>query len=545
MIGVYYRLSLSDEDINEKKKESNSIANQRKTIQMFLETHPEWKHEEIEEYIDDGFTGTSMERPAFQRMMQDVRNNQIKTIIVKDFSRFARDYIEAGDYIERIFPFMGVRFISINDYYDSESTIEDNGMKNFEMVVKNIVNTAYSRDISAKISATDRTKQKQGLYLGGYRAYGFLPDPSDKHKVIVDPVAGKYVRMIFDLAIEGKNTKEIAVILNERGIPTAAKYQIEQKNVTKEQSCWKLKGESWTRETVLRILRNERYKGTYVAREIVQVTPCKKARMRNPEDKVVKIENAHDGIVTPEEYEQAIKVLRTATRRETKRKTKYYPLKGKVVCGYCGRHMVHFEQLKRGNHFRCRYGKNLPDGQCQELPVQDSVIEDMIRNSLSMHLFLFDKALDVLAAQEENILLKKSKLEKQQEALYQQMEDNSREKVKLYEQYSEGEVEKEVFINGREAFSEKDGEIRSAIQKIQEEKKKLIVSKKPDYEQMKQLKKDMDKAGSVLEVSMEIVESFVSEIRVYNQERIEIIWKYDDEILQILAQEKETMEVAI
>ena len=153
--------------------------------------------------------------------------------------------------------------------------------------------------------------------------------------------------------------------------------------------------------------------------------------------------------------------------------------------------------------------------------------------------------MDVLAAQEENILLKKSKLEKQQEALYQQMEDNSREKVKLYEQYSEGEVEKEVFINGREAFSEKDGEIRSAIQKIQEEKKKLILSKKPDYEQMKQMKKDMDKAGSVLEVSMEIVESFVSEIRVYNQERIEIIWKYDDEILQILAQEKETMEVAI
>lgn len=544
MIGVYYRLSLADEDINANKIESNSIANQRKAIQTFLENHPEWKNEIVEEYIDDGFTGTNMERPAFQRMMQDVRNNQIKIIIVKDFSRFARDYIEAGDYIERIFPFMGVRFIAINDYYDSESTIQDNGMQNFEMVVKNIVNTAYSRDISAKISATDRTKQKQGLYLGGYRAYGFIPDPTDKHKVIVDPVAGKYVRMLFDLAIEGNTTSKIAVILNERKIPTPAMYQIEQKNVIKDQKSWDMKGAIWTRENVLRILKNEKYKGTYVARKIVQTNPCSKVRRKNPEENMVKIENAHDAIVTPEEYEKALKVLKPNTKKTEKRKIHYYPLKGKIVCGICGRHMTHFERLKQGNHFICRYGTNQNGGECKGLPVQDKVLEDVIRNSLSMHLFLFDKAVSVLESLEENAISKKSKLEKKQEQCYQQLEDSSKEKVQLYERYSEGEIEKEDFVKGREEFTAKETAIRMEIADIQEKKKQLSVTRKPEHEKMKSLKAEVDKGGSVLEVSIEIVEAFVSEVRIYNQDRMEIKWKYEDEIMQILEQKK-LMEVAV
>jgi DNA invertase Pin-like site-specific DNA recombinase len=145
---------------------------------------------------------------------------KVKTIIVKDFSRFARDYIEAGDYMERIFPLLGVRFISVNDGYDSGIQIR-NDVCGLEVAIKNIINASYSRDLSAKIAAADHVMQKKGMYLGGYRPFGFLPDPNDCHKLILDPVASQYVRLIFELALQGNRTGTIAKILNEKQIPTS------------------------------------------------------------------------------------------------------------------------------------------------------------------------------------------------------------------------------------------------------------------------------------------------------------------------------------
>ena len=143
---------------------------------------PELAAEPRQEYVDDGYSGTSTSRPAFQRLIQDAQDGKLKTIIVKDFSRFARDYIEAGDYMERIFPLLGVRFISVNDGYDSGMQA-GNDVRGLEVAIKNIINASYSRDLSAKIAAADHVMQKKGMYLGGYRPFGFLPDPNDCHTV--------------------------------------------------------------------------------------------------------------------------------------------------------------------------------------------------------------------------------------------------------------------------------------------------------------------------------------------------------------------------
>ena len=168
---LYLRLSREDGD----KTESDSIANQRTMLEAYAADHPELCI--VDEFVDDGYSGTSTSRPAFQRLIQDAQDGKVKTIIVKDFSRFARDYIEAGDYMERIFPLMGVRFISVNDGYDSGMQAR-NDVRGLEVAIKNIINASYSRDLSAKIAAADHVMQKKGMYLGGYRPFGFLSDPN-------------------------------------------------------------------------------------------------------------------------------------------------------------------------------------------------------------------------------------------------------------------------------------------------------------------------------------------------------------------------------
>ena len=218
-------------------------------VEGYIMARPELAKEPLQEYVDDGYSGTSTSRPAFQRLIQDAQDGKLKTIIVKDFSRFARDYIEAGDYMERIFPLLGVRFISVNDGYDSGMQIR-NDICGLEVAIKNIINASYSRDLSAKIAAADHVMQKKGMYLGGYRPFGFLPDPNDCHKLILDPVASQYVRLIFELALQGNRTGTIAKILNEKQIPTPAAYHVAESYVYSEQKAWDLQRSHWTSGTV-------------------------------------------------------------------------------------------------------------------------------------------------------------------------------------------------------------------------------------------------------------------------------------------------------
>ena len=308
MIGTYYRLSLADEDVGADKAESNSIQGQRGLVEGYIMARPELAAEPRQEYVDDGYSGTSTSRPAFQRLIEDAQDGKVKTIIVKDFSRFARDYIEAGDYMERIFPLLGVRFISVNDGYDSGIQIR-NDVCGLEVAIKNIINASYSRDLSAKIAAADHVMQKKGMYLGGYRPFGFLPDPNDCHKLILDPVASQYVRLIFELALQGNRTGTIAKILNEKQIPTPAAYHVAENHVYSEQKAWDLQRSHWTSGTVYHVLKNEKYKGTYVGAKFIMPVPYKHRVLRAPLEQQVRIEDSHAAIVTPEEFEQAQKVI--------------------------------------------------------------------------------------------------------------------------------------------------------------------------------------------------------------------------------------------
>ena len=218
---MYLRLSKDDEDRGSfNKSESNSIGNQRQLIKSFLREQPDIELYDI--YVDDGFSGSNFDRPEFKRMIGDIEAGRVNCVVVKDLSRFGRDYIEAGRYLEKIFPALGVRFIALTDHYDSISA--DTGERQIVLAVKNFINDSYCRDISTKVKSQLAVKRKAGECLSPFAVYGYRKSPKDKNKLVVDDYAAEIVRRIFRWKIEGMAVAAIAKKLDELHILSPKEY---------------------------------------------------------------------------------------------------------------------------------------------------------------------------------------------------------------------------------------------------------------------------------------------------------------------------------
>ena len=454
---------------------------------------------------------------------------KIKTIIVKDFSRFARDYIEAGDYMERIFPLLGVCFISVNDGYDSGMQA-GNDVRGLEVAIKNIINASYSRDLSAKIAAADHVMQKKGMYLGGYRPFGFLPDPNDCHKLILDPVASQYVRLIFELALQGNRTGTIAKILNEKQIPTPAAYHVAENHVYSEQKAWDLQRSHWTSGTVYHVLKNEKYKGTYVGAKFIMPVPCKHRIRRAPVEQQVRIEDSHAAIVTPEEFEQAQKVIMLQHgNHQAGNYTKHqYPLKGKVYCGYCQKLMKYRVLKNLGPSFNCRFSATAVDSPCKRIPISEEVLEEIVRNALTAQIKQAEHILEILHERERKALICFSALERQEEKLSTEKAEIVKQRVALYEQYADGNMSKEEFIRQRDAYRVQEDERMEQIQRLRIEKNQIFQPVKKDTDNLQAVMDTVGEAGDVMHLSQNVVETFIDRIEVFNTERVKIRFTFED-----------------
>ena len=257
---IYLRLSKEDGDTSSgEKKESNSIANQRKLIEDYLKKHPEITF--VQEFCDDGYTGANFDRPDFQRMMEQVKQRKINCIIVKDLSRFGRDYIDSGKYIEKIFPSLGIRFIAINDNYDSAQSHQAGN----EIILpfKNLINDSYSRDISIKIRSNLDIKRRNGEFVGTHVVYGYRRSDEDKNKLVIDQAVAPIVQSIFRMKLDGFSPAQIADKLNKDGIPSP--YEYKRLNGDKFHTGFKKQVHTeWSPVAVYRILKNEMYTGTLV-----------------------------------------------------------------------------------------------------------------------------------------------------------------------------------------------------------------------------------------------------------------------------------------
>ncbi|MDR0947987.1 MAG: recombinase family protein [Lachnospiraceae bacterium] len=332
---AYLRLSRDDEDVDGMgKNESNSIHSQRELIEAFVRRRNDLEIAQI--YTDDGYSGTTFERPGFRQMMEDIKAGVLNCVIVKDLSRFGRDYIEAGRYLQKIYPQIGVRFIAVTDCYDSLSA--DQNDTSLVLPVKNFVNDAYCRDISQKVRSHQRIKRENGAFIGAFTVYGYRKDPADKNHLLPDIFAAWIVRQIYYWKMEGSSISVIASRLNEAGILSPFYY----KRIHGEhfQTTFALSDASnWTAVAVERILRNEIYTGTLLQGKEEKLSYKVKKSIRKPQADWIRCENTHTPIITKEEYTVVDRLLR-AGMRAGKGKAEAHPLSGFLFCADCNNAMI-------------------------------------------------------------------------------------------------------------------------------------------------------------------------------------------------------------
>lgn len=290
-VAIYLRLSKEDDDLScssGAKSESNSISNQRKLIYDFMKLHPEL--ELYDEYKDDGKSGSNFDRAEFQRMMKDIEAGKVNCVIVKDQSRFGRDYIDVGKYKEKIFPKLGVRFITINEGYDSLSATSSDDLA---FTINSFVYDFYIRDISTKIRTNLTAKKQNGEYAGAFVAYGYVKDSNDKSKLVVDPFAADVVKDIFRWKIEGLSPQNIAVRLNGLGIPSPAEYK--RLSGSNYKTSFQTSSKAvWSHVSVRRILKNEIYLGVMIQGK--RTTPNYKTKtvVTKAESEWLRVEGTHE-----------------------------------------------------------------------------------------------------------------------------------------------------------------------------------------------------------------------------------------------------------
>lgn len=312
VIAIYMRLSSADDSRTDSKCESNSIKSQRKLIQSFIKDSNKFSGYHIEEYIDDGYTGTNSNRPELLRMLDDAKCGKINVIIVKDFSRFYRNYIEAGEYIECVFPFLGIRFISVNDMFDSDTVECTAG--NIDVVLKNIIADLYSKDLSFKVSQSYERIAQKGGFTGAVPPFGYIRIEDGSNKLIFDPDSIGIVRRIYDEILLGYTMNQIAERFNSEGIPTPSEYQA-MTNKRRLKTEYADKKQSWTRRKVRTLVINPVYKGDIV----VYKRSAKRMYSMNTPNKFT-VENAHKGIVSKEEFEEVQKMIIIVPKRIRKKK---------------------------------------------------------------------------------------------------------------------------------------------------------------------------------------------------------------------------------
>ena len=523
---LYIRLSSADKDLKY-KTESESIANQRELLHQYLKSHNEFSNYEVEEFIDDGYSGTNDNRPSFERMIEHLKNGDCKLVICKDFSRFFRDYVEIGDYLERIFPFLGVRFISVNDNYDSNDYIGTTG--GLDVVMQSIVYSFYSKDLSQKIKTVMRAKAKKGQFIGSYPPYGYDKNPDNKNHLVIDENVAPVVRRIFEMAIDGKVVSEISVALNNEKIETPSQYFAKKYPDCKKFKKGVSKGNCWDSSNVRRILQYKIYTGAIVSQirqwkgiDVVQTT------MRDEDDWIV-VPNCHEAIVSLDEFNEAQKAIRRVGKYE--RSNKDYLLRSLIRCGICGRVMTRNARGKVTTYY-CDKSRFVEDTEC---PVgerfKESDLEKVILDNFLHFLTLLvdhEKKLKeaVVKTKGSESYLKKSVLK-----IEKSIKQNSQSKITAYERYSDGIISRNEFIEIRE-------QLAMELEKFNEEKENLEKQLK-DLEnavnpELKQLTSTAHEFLNAEQVTNQMLLYFIDRVYVYSGMRLEIQYKFKDTLKDVL-----------
>ena len=522
-IAEYVRISSEDDDLKSSDKlESNSISNQRNLLDSYIRSIPEFSTARVVEFCDDGWSGKNFDRPAVQEMLSQAKQGKIQCIIVKDMSRFGRDYLIVENYISRVFPFLGVRFIAVNDGIDS---IRPEDVDSLDTSFRALLYDLYSRDISRKVRSALRLRAKQGDFIASHAPYGYLKDPNKKNHVIIDPPAAAVVRRIFHMVANGSSALQVAQALNRECIPTPMCYKQAAGCTRTVWNC--VHGENfWTNHTVVKIIRDERYLGKVVFGkrfyDVVGGHHCVKVSKK---DWIV-AENTHEGIVTQEEFNQAQSMLREFYEKNVTPGTRM--LRGKIRCGICG-HIMHRIDVKEP-YYICFTPRATVTYACPSERILEQDIVDLLLDGLRIQA---EAAVELERIWEEQHRQEKADAAAMRKNLSEMRENLNRQANRakdLYTQYGLGEISKAEYLAIRaNAMRERDRiaaritELEAALENIGENGRlqNHFISSFKKYTEAQEL-------------TREIVADVLERVTVYSGDRLNIVWNYGEEFKELM-----------
>lgn len=531
---TYYRLSKEDyfyightKSKKEIKDESNSIINQRGLVHSYLTNKEEIVF--VDEFIDDGFTGLDYERPGFQEMMSRISAEKINCIIVKDFSRLGRDYLENCRYIERIFPKMGIRFISINDNYDGaeERTQSDNIIIPF----KNLMNENYSRDTSVKIRSHMTVKREAGDFIASFTVYGYRKDEGNPNLLIPDSYASKVVSDIFYMKIKGMSQKSISDHLNREGILPPLAYK--EYMGSRFQTSFKRKSSpQWSENMVLRILSNRIYTGVLEQGKIRKVNYKTHARKLVPMDEWIRCSDKHQPIVDKFIFDIVQHLLEIDTRLAPGNE-ELYPFSGLIYCGDCKMPMVR-KREKHGTkeyvYYLCSGWKN--NGQCSSHRINEKKLYRTVLKTLQVYIQVVIDLEQALLALDCDAVdnYQREKIRQNLEILCAQENKVNKTRLSLYEDYKAGILDEEEYQEFQKMYREEGTELIEKIKYLEEKLNNYEAGMKEKLVWIEWFKK----YGGIDSLDREVLALLIHHIEIYKDHSLKVKFNYQDEFENLL-----------
>lgn len=526
---AYYRLSREDGDVESGSEiESCSISSQRACVRRYLLSQ-NIPPEDFEEIVDDGYSGTNMNRPGITRLLHLAESGQVGAIIVRDLSRFARNYLEAGHYLEFVFPLLNVRFISVNDQFDSAALGETTG--GLELAIRNLMNQMYSQDISRKIKSSVDLKKLSGEYAYGAAPFGYKK--GRRHNTIeADEPAALIVKEVFRLAAEGKTITQIAHTMNERGVITPSVYLSATRGKYKTRK-------TWTYESVRNLLENRIYTGDTV--------PFKSHVLRVGSNRVKHIPvelqevlpDTHEAIISRETFYLARQVVKSNVK--SKPAAPRNPFTSKLVCGCCGNRLV---KGKTQNKFwRCTSHRYVPDSPCVQVKIEEKQLREIVLRAILAQCRLLDGHIQRVKAESRSARSSQEIVESQCRALKKNLDRLQGAKMRYYEDYASGRLTKEGFAARKNEIAIQEDDTKLKLQVAENQLAQLQERLRASTNQLVESER-VAAYQEVAELTPELVKSLIRQITVHPDGRIAISWNFRDELAglveleQVIAEEQ-------
>lgn len=514
-VAIYIRLSKEDSN----KEESNSVANQRVLLLNYIAKQSDLILHDI--YIDDGVTGTTFNRSDFHRMISDIEKGVVNCVVVKDLSRFGRDYITTGQYLERFFPEMGVRFISVTDNIDSFKHAYD-----MLLPIKNIFNEQYAQDISKKVQATIKSKQKAGEFIGAFTSYGYKKSPSDKHKLIIDEYASEIVKRIFKMYIQGFGKLSIAKVLNNEGILCPSEYK--KLNGENYRNSNRLERTNyWTYSTINVILKNEIYIGNMVQGKKHQQLRSKSHSVDSKQ--WIRVEHTHEPIIDSQTWDKAQKLL-TQKNRDLGLETNVSIFAGFIKCGDCGRSMAKtiwkYPNGKDQIYFTCGTYKRSGKQFCTSHKLPLHILNEIILSDLKQIIQNVENLQKLVQSQSFNISNIEKNIDIELSKLYSELSKVKKHNKALYEAYVSELISKSEFRSYKKEYQQKEQLYTKQIETLEKRKNEQIT---PDILKIPWLKRLLE-LKDIEELDREIIVEMIDQIVVYENKKIKISYNFSNEL---------------